>query len=103
MNLFSRLPGFAKAPPGLEMEILRLGPVTFLLGTLVIALPSLVVRILLWPEAEGIKVISTLDFFCHRSDDRSLARFAHRNLRSLHRSCHERPRVCGGRLSVERC
>lgn len=63
MNVFSKLPGFAKAPSGLEMEILRLIPMSFLLGTLLIALPSLVVRLFLWPETEGIKMISTLDFF----------------------------------------
>ncbi len=63
MNWFSKLPGFAKAPSGVEVEILRLVPIAFLLGTLMIALPSLVVRISLWPETEGIKLITTVDFF----------------------------------------
>jgi hypothetical protein len=63
VDLFKKLPGYVKEPPGLEMEILRLAPGTFLLGTLLIALPSLLARAFLWPDIDEVKLITTLDFF----------------------------------------
>jgi hypothetical protein len=44
VDLFTKLPGFQKAPAGLERKILRLLPKVLLVGTTVIALPSLIVR-----------------------------------------------------------
>ena len=46
MNLFNRLPGFARTPPGQERVVLRRLPRTFLLGTLLLALPALIARLL---------------------------------------------------------
>ena len=51
MNVFNRLPGFTRTPPGLERVVLRVLPRTLLLGTLALGLPSLVAR--LWPETSG--------------------------------------------------
>lgn len=44
MNAFKRLPGFVPTPAGRERDVLRLLPRVLVFGTLVLALPSLVVR-----------------------------------------------------------
>ena len=44
--IFNRLPGFSKSAPGFERRVLRGTPKVLLIGTLLLALPSLVVRIL---------------------------------------------------------
>ena len=44
MNLFNRLPGFVRTPPGFERQLLRQMPRLFLWGSLFLALPSLAVR-----------------------------------------------------------
>ncbi len=48
MNFFGKLPGFAKAPPGLERVVLRRLPKTFFIGTLFLALPPLLARFFPW-------------------------------------------------------
>jgi hypothetical protein len=45
MNWFNRLPGFVLTPPGIERRILRRVPAALLWGSLLIALPSLLVRL----------------------------------------------------------
>jgi hypothetical protein len=44
--IFNRLPGFAKSAPGLERRVLRGTPKALLIGTLLLALPSVVIRML---------------------------------------------------------
>lgn len=46
MNPFTRLSGFVPSPPGLERTILRHVPRALLAGTLLLALPCLVMRCL---------------------------------------------------------
>lgn len=45
MNLFNRLPGFARTPAGKERVVLRWLPRVFLFGSLLLAVPSLLVRL----------------------------------------------------------
>ena len=61
MNLFNRLPGFARTPPGQERAVLRRLPLTFLLGTLLLALPALIARLLAGPGDE--LVVTTTDIY----------------------------------------
>lgn len=58
MNLFNRLPGFPRTPAGKERWILRRLPRIFLIGTLLLGLPSLLVRLLL-PAEETLQVMTT--------------------------------------------
>jgi hypothetical protein len=44
MNAFNRLPGFTRTPPGKERKVIRALPMIFLVGTLLLALPSIFVR-----------------------------------------------------------
>jgi len=65
MNLFNKLPGFVKTQSGLERTILRSLPMALLLGTLVLGIPSLLIRLWLW-DGEGIDIarrITTVDFY----------------------------------------
>ena len=63
VDLFTKLPGFQKAPAGLERKILQLLPKVFLVGTTVIALPSLIARV--WSVSDApylvAKMIKTVD------------------------------------------
>jgi len=45
MNLFNRLPGFVRTPPGVEREVLRRIPRLLVAGSLLLAVPSLAVRL----------------------------------------------------------
>ena len=45
MNLFNRLPGFVRTPPGVERDVLRGIPRYLVWGSLFLALPSLAVRL----------------------------------------------------------
>ena len=62
---FTKLPGFKKSPAGLERKILRLIPKVFLIGTLMIFIPSLFVRIWNINEAPWMvgKLITTIDIY----------------------------------------
>ena len=65
MKLFTKLPGFVKTPPGLERTVLRRLPMVLLFGTLVLGIPSLLIRFWLW-DGEGIDIarrITTVDFY----------------------------------------
>lgn len=61
MNLFNRLPGFPKSVAGKERVVLRWLPRTFLLGTLLLGLPSLLARVLL--PAEETLLVMTIDIY----------------------------------------
>ena len=58
MNLFNRLPGFTRTPAGKERVVLRQPPRAFLLGTLLLAIPSLVARLIASPE-DALAVMTT--------------------------------------------
>lgn len=65
MDPFKKLPGYRKAPPGLERKILRLIPKIFLVGTVSILLPSVIVRIWTIDDAPWMinKFITTIDIY----------------------------------------
>lgn len=56
-----QLPSVSGSLPGLAAEILRLIPVALLIGTMLIAAPSIVARLNLWPSIVGVKHIGALD------------------------------------------
>lgn len=56
-----QLPSVSGSLPGLAGEILRLIPVALLIGTVLIAVPSIVARLNLWPSIVGTKHIGALD------------------------------------------
>lgn len=66
VNLFNKLPGYTKTPAGMERKIMRLLPRIALLGSVLVALPALVVRLLLTfhPESVTDKLVSTVDILC---------------------------------------
>ena len=61
MNLFNRLPGFPRTPAGKERVFLRLLPKVFLFGTLLLAVPSLLARLLASPD--DALVVMTTDIY----------------------------------------
>ena len=61
MNLFNRLPGFPRTPAGKERIVLRLLPRAFLLGTLLLLIPSLLVRLIASPD--DALVATTIDIY----------------------------------------
>jgi hypothetical protein len=61
MNLFNRLPGFTQTPAGKELVVLRLIPKAFLLGTLLLAMPSLLVRLFTGPDE--VMMVNTTDIY----------------------------------------
>lgn len=61
MNLFNRLPGFPRTPAGKERDVLRLLPRTFLFGTLLLGVPSLVARLLV--SADDTLAVTTTDIY----------------------------------------
>ena len=65
MDPFKKLPGYRKAPAGLERKILRLIPKVFLVGTVLILLPSLIARFWTMDDAPWMvsKFISTIDIY----------------------------------------
>jgi hypothetical protein len=44
MNLFNRLPGFVRTPPGVERQVLRRIPRLLVAGSLLLGVPSLAAR-----------------------------------------------------------
>jgi hypothetical protein len=65
MDPFKKLPGFRKAPPGLERKLLRLIPKVLLVGTIIILLPSVIVRWWTMDQAPLLvsKFIMTIDIY----------------------------------------
>lgn len=61
MNLFNRLPGFVRTPAGEERVWLRRLPRLFVVGTLLLALPSLAVRLL--EDAETSRLVMSTDIY----------------------------------------
>lgn len=60
MNLFNRLPGFARTPAGKERVVLRWLPKAFLFGSILLAIPSLLVRLL---SGEDARLVMTTDIY----------------------------------------
>ena len=58
MNLFNRLPGFPRTPAGKERVVLRRLPKAFMLGTLLLGLPSLLARLIAGPD-DGLMLTTT--------------------------------------------
>jgi hypothetical protein len=65
MDLFKKLPGYRKAPAGIERKILRLIPKVFLVGTVMILLPSIISRVWAMDDAPWMlsKFITTIDIY----------------------------------------
>lgn len=65
VDLFKKLPGFQKAPAGLERKILRWLPKACLMGTAIIALPSVIVRVWSINDAPYLvaKFVTTIDIY----------------------------------------
>lgn len=65
MDPFKKLPGYRKAPAGLERKILRLIPRAFVLGTILVLLPSAIARLWTINDAAWVasKFISTVDIY----------------------------------------
>ncbi|MDO9599982.1 MAG: hypothetical protein Q7J47_19885 [Azoarcus sp.] len=65
MNFFNTLPGFRKTNPGRERKILRLLPKALLIGTLVLALPSVLARFYPWSgtAVDIASRITTIDIY----------------------------------------
>lgn len=65
MKLFNKLPGFIRTPPGQERKILRLLPKIGIIGTLLLALPSLAARLFIstGSETEIATQIMTIDIY----------------------------------------
>lgn len=65
MNAFTRLPGFRRSPPGLERQILRRLPPVLVLGTLALAVPSLLARGFPWQggAVEVATLVMTVDIY----------------------------------------
>lgn len=61
MNFFNRLPGFTRTPAGKERMILRRLPWILTLGTLLLALPSLAVRLIIEPD--DALAVSSMDIY----------------------------------------
>ncbi|MDD2742717.1 MAG: hypothetical protein PHV02_10605 [Rhodocyclaceae bacterium] len=65
MSAFNRLSGFTRTPPGKERKVIRALPMIFLVGTLLLALPSIFVRFFPWTatEAEIATHIMSFDIY----------------------------------------
>lgn len=61
MNLFNRLPGFHRTPVGKERVVLCLLPRAFVIGTLLLALPSLLARLI--ASSEDALTVMTTDIY----------------------------------------
>jgi hypothetical protein len=64
-RLFNRLPGFQQTPPGFEQVVLRRLPGILVRGSLLLALPSVLIRALelFWTDIESTVLISTVDIY----------------------------------------
>lgn len=61
MNLFNRLPGFPRTPAGKERVVLRWLPWTLVIGTLLLAAPSLLIRLIAGPD--DALAVTTADIY----------------------------------------
>lgn len=65
VNLFNKLPGHTKTPAGMERKVMRLLPRITFWGSVLVALPAVVVRFL--PVSDPVaasRLISTVDILC---------------------------------------
>ena len=64
-GLFNKLPGFQRTTPGMERTILRRLPRITLLGTALMALPALLVRLAIWldPALQGSSMPDMVDIY----------------------------------------
>lgn len=64
-NLFNKIPGFVVTPPGMERKVLALLPKALLVGSLLLGLPSLMVRglLLIAPQLTTATLVSTVDIY----------------------------------------
>ncbi|MBK7674848.1 MAG: hypothetical protein IPJ27_08760 [Candidatus Accumulibacter sp.] len=89
MNLFNRLPGFVETPPG-ERTILRLLPRLLLLGTLLMAVPPLLARLVFWDATAEVAASITLWTSMRSVSSSCTGRWYSRGDRCLHRDGDER-------------
>lgn len=61
MNMFKRLPGFTRTPAGKERLVLRMIPKVYFYGSLLLAIPSLLARLIAAPE--NTQAIMTTDIY----------------------------------------
>lgn len=61
MNMFNRLPGFVRTPAGRERIVLRLLPRALLFGTLLLAVPPLLARLIASPD--DVSAVMTTDIY----------------------------------------
>ncbi|MBS1144173.1 MAG: hypothetical protein H6R14_1579 [Proteobacteria bacterium] len=61
MNFFKRLPGFPRTPAGKERDVLRWLPRIALFGTVALAIPSLLARLITAPDET--QAIMTTDIY----------------------------------------
>jgi hypothetical protein len=61
MNLFNRLPGFTRTPPGKERLVLRKLPKWLWVGSVLLAAPSLLVRLV--ADDQAAQTIMTIDIY----------------------------------------
>ena len=66
MSAFNQLPGFVKAPPGLERRVLRLLPRVLILGSFLLGVPWLAGRVasMFHPEPATVLPSTTVDIYC---------------------------------------
>lgn len=64
-GLFNKLPGFQRTPPGMERTVLRRLPRITLLGTALMALPSLLARLAIWldPTLQSSSMPDMVDIY----------------------------------------
>ncbi len=64
-RFFNRLPGFTVTPPGVERQVLRRLPKILVLGSLILALPSLLAHLarFLIPEWETGTLLLSIDIY----------------------------------------
>lgn len=61
MNLFNRLPGSTRTPPGKERLVLRKLPKWLWVGSILLATPSLLVRLV--ADDQAAQTIMTIDIY----------------------------------------
>ena len=65
MDPFKKLPGFVRSPPGMERRVLARLPRILLLGTVLLCLPALAVRLYVWlaDVFDPTALVTTVDIF----------------------------------------
>lgn len=63
MNLFNKLPGFQRSPPGLERKILRRIPAALTIGLAILVLPSLILRLTGHSRWDPAQTVSMVDIY----------------------------------------